>query len=248
MKQVILFSLFTFFIFSCGEDKKNEKADSLRMDSALKALTSNDTVKPANALPSTTANTDTTHTIALPPVVEGDIIFQTMGDEQSMAFGKATHSKYNNVGLVFIRPRDNLYVVMECRDSLHATPLTEWVNRGQGHHVALMRLKDSNTALNEKKTNHLKMAAKPLKGKKTDLYFSWSDDAFYCSELVWKLYKQGTGIELCTPGKMSQLDLNGALVKQQMKNKYGATIPMDEQVVTPDDLYNSPKLVKIYEH
>lgn len=91
------------------------------------------------------------------------------------------------------------------------------------------------------------MTAKTLKSKKYDPYFSWSDDAFYSSEMIWKLYKIGAQIELSTLGKVSQLDLSGALVQQQMKNKYGANIPKDEPMATPDDLYNSQKMEIVYE-
>ena len=35
-----------------------------------------------------------------------------------------------------------------------------------------------------------------MNNKDYDLYFEWSDDKIYCSELVWKIYKNGADIEL----------------------------------------------------
>jgi hypothetical protein len=34
-------------------------------------------------------------------------------------------------------------------------------------------------------------------GKNYDIYFGWSDSLIYCSELVWKVYKDAWDIELC---------------------------------------------------
>lgn len=33
-------------------------------------------------------------------------------------------------------------------------------------------------------------------GKDYDLYFEWSDSRIYCSELVWKIYKESIGLEI----------------------------------------------------
>ena len=35
-----------------------------------------------------------------------------------------------------------------------------------------------------------------LEGKHYDFWFEWSDERIYCSELVWKIYRRGLGIEL----------------------------------------------------
>lgn len=240
MKNIFIFSVLAIGFFSCTEETKTVNTDSLRTDSALKAQVKKDTL----IIPH---STDTMHAIALPPVMEGDLVFQISEDEQSVAFGNACKSKYNNIGMIFMNPKNHIYMVMEAKDSIHAMPLTEWVDRGKGDHVALLRLKMANQIFNEKKTTMLKMYAKPMRGKKYDIYYSWSDEAFYSAEMIWKLYKNGANVELCKPGKLGQLDLSGTLVKQQMKNKYGAKIPVDEEAVTPNDIFNSPKLEIIYE-
>jgi uncharacterized protein YycO len=47
------------------------------------------------------------------------------------------------------------------------------------------------------------------------LYFEWSDDRMYCSELVWKIYFEATGIAI---GSLQQLkEFN--LTKQRSKTK-----------------------------
>lgn len=241
MKNLLLLPLLAFFIYSCGNGKPAVNEDSLKADSALKA-------QMAFVPPKTDRVKDTFHMVTLPPVMEGDLLFQIDTSEQCMAFGNATHSKYNNIGMIFIRPHDKMYMVLETKDSVHVMPLTEWVNRGQGQHVVLMRLKNSNMYLTDKKTEVLKKGMKTFKGKLNDHYFRWTDDEIYCSEMVWKIYHYALKIDLSTPRKLSEFDLSGPLVKQEMKNKYGNDIPKNEQVVSPDDLMRSDKLEKIYEH
>lgn len=240
MKNLLPICLLTFIISACSSDSKPENADSLRTDSALKAQLKKDTVIVVQ-------NSDTTQKDSLPAVMEGDLVFQISEDEQSMAYGKACKSKYNNIGMIFIRPKDHTYMVLEVKDSIHAIPLTEWVERGQGKHFALLRLRMANQTFNEKKTTMLKMYAKTLRGKGYDIYYSWSDEAFYSAEMIWKLYKNGANVEICKKATLASMDLTGALVKQQMKNKYGDKIPLEEEAVTPNDIFTSPKLEIIYE-
>jgi hypothetical protein len=238
MKNLILLA-FVLFLFSCGENKKTANTDSLRTDSALRAQ--------ANIVPPAAVNTDTTQAVALPPVFEGDIVMQISDNPQHVAFGKACGSKYNHVGIIFIRPRDRMYVVMELNDSVTATALTAWKDRGQGGHIALLRLKNSNQLLNEKKTERLKKGAKGFRGVKQDYYYSWSDDALYSTELVWKMYNNALKISICEPGTLGEWDLTGLLMHGQLTKKYGTAIPKDEKVVSPDAIYRSSKLEVIYE-
>jgi hypothetical protein len=240
MKKFLFLIPVSLLIFSCGSDKPEVNIDSLRTDSALKAQGS---MKPDIQ----TRSKDTMHMVTLPPVMEGDLVFQIDTSEQCMAFGKASGSKYNNIGMIFIRPHDKLYMVLEAKDSVHVMPLTEWVDRGQGDHVALMRVKHANQFLTPRKTADLKNQMKELKGKMNDHYFSWSDDEMYSSEMVWKVYTKALNIVLSTPRKLSEYDLTGALVKQQMQNHYKGNIPQNEKVVSPDDLYKSDQLELIYE-
>ncbi len=236
MKNVILFG-FIILAISCGDNKPAVNSDSLKTDSALKAqLTKND-------IP---VSTDTVNMTALPPVFEGDIVMQNSEDPQHIAFGKACGSKYNHAGMIFIRPKDRMYMVMEANDSVTATPLTEWVDRGKDKHIVVMRLKDATQILNEKKTMQLKKGAKDFRGKSEDDFYSWTDNALYSTELVWKMYNN-LKIEICAPGKISDMNMAGTVIGEQMTKNYGADIPKNEKFISPDAIYKSPKLVIAYE-
>ena len=54
-------------------------------------------------------------------------------------------------------------------------------------------------------------------GKDYDLYFEWSNEKIYCSELVWKIYKEGAGIEIGELEELSSFDLTNEIVKRKMK-------------------------------
>ncbi len=239
MKHVALFFIAACLLSSCSEEVKPVNKDSLAEDSAFKAR--------PGMIPKTERSPDTLHMVALPPVFEGDLVFQNLGDEQLMAFGEATRSKYNNVGMIFMHPRTKVYMVVDARDSVHTTPLTEWVSAGKDQKVALLRLKNSNLLLGAKKTKALLDAAKPMKGTPYDPHYSWSNEAMYPSEFIWKIYNQGPTIDLCETGTLGELDLSGSLTAARMQGKYGDKIPKDEKVVTPDHIYKSPKLEIVFE-
>ncbi len=94
----------------------------------------------------------------------------------------------------------------------------------------------------------MKTAGEKFKGKNYDIYFEWSNDKIYCSELVWKIYKEAAGIEIGKLEKLSDFDLNSGVVKQIMKKRYGDNIPMNEKVISPAAMFNSEKLETIFKN
>jgi hypothetical protein len=227
MKYLFLLGI-PLFLISCGDNKSALNIDSLKTDSILRSqltVKSTDTAAPAK---------DTAKSEVLPDVFEGDIVMQISEDANHLAFGKACGSKYNHAGVIFIRPKDRMYIVMEANDTVTALPLREWATRGQGKHIVVMRLKNSNEVLTDKKTAALKKGAKDFRGKKEDVAYSWDDSAFYSTELAWKVYQKALGIEICEPGKLGDI-------------KYGGAAQAEEKFISPDAIYKSPKLMIVYE-
>ena len=89
------------------------------------------------------------------------------------------------------------------------------------------------------------MVAAKMIGKDYDLYFEWSNDRIYCSELVWKIYKQGAGLEIGQLQKLKDFDLEQPAVKQKLKERYGKNIPADEKVISPSALFDSKLLYTV---
>ena len=166
---------------------------------------------------------------------DGDIIFQTTSGLTGKAIQLATHSQYNHCGVLFFE--NNEWVVYEAIQPVKKTSLTEFNARGKG---TVKRL--ANQALTKDDIVKLKTAFKTYENKNYDEAFNWSDDRIYCSELVFKLYKNALQIELCKPRKLSDFDLSNSLVKEKLNEKYGNKIPLNEPMVSPEDIYRSALL------
>ncbi|MDR3178161.1 MAG: hypothetical protein LBT96_04175, partial [Campylobacteraceae bacterium] len=127
-------------------------------------------------------------------VQEGDIIFQTSLSSQSRAIQLATKSKYSHMGLI-LKEQGRFYV-FEAVKNVKKTPLEEWIKRGEGGKYVIKRLKNADTFLDAKTLSKIKGEAEKFSGKEYDLTFEWSDEKMYCSELVWKIYKQSVDLEV----------------------------------------------------
>lgn len=177
---------------------------------------------------------------------DGDIIFQTSQSSQSAAIQLATHSKYSHMGMIFFR--DGKPYVFEAIRTVQYTPLNQWIDRGKNGQYIIKRLRNADSLITPQSIEKLKAVASTFKGKAYDLTFEWSDDSIYCSELVWKIYERGIGIQIGPLKKLRDFDLSHAAVKNKMKERYGNKIPMDETVVSPGDMFSSELLQIVTEN
>ncbi len=136
---------------------------------------------------------------------DGDIIFQTSTSAQSKAIQLATKSIYTHMGIIYTYNK-KLYVY-EAFDFVKLTPLKNWIARGKNNHYVVKRLKNSGDILTSKVIEKMKIVGKKFNRKNYDIYFEWSDNKIYCSELVWKIYKEATGIEIASLQNLSEFDL-----------------------------------------
>jgi hypothetical protein len=181
---------------------------------------------------------DASSSWAAPALRDGDIIFHTSRSAQSAAIQRATHSPYSHVGIVFLR--DGKPFVFEAIATVRYTPLDAWIARGDGGRYVVRRLK---TALTPAQTAKLRASARQFEGKPYDLYFEWSDERIYCSELVWKMYEQALGVKLGALQKLREFDLTDPVVKARMRERYGANVPLGEPVISPGAQFDSPLLI-----
>ena len=119
------------------------------------------------------------------------------------------------------------------------TPLEAWITHGKENHFVVTRLKNASPILTSETLNKMRNYAKGLNNKDYDLYFEWSDDKIYCSELVWKIYKNGAGIEICPLQKLKDFNLKDTRVQSILAERYGNKIPLEENVVAPSNLEQS---------
>ncbi len=167
-------------------------------------------------------------------------MFQTSRSAQSQAVQLATHSPYSHMGLVLFR--DGKPFVFEAIARVQFTPFVEWIHRGEEGRYVVKRLRDPELLGDPAKLSALKRAALAFAGRPYDPYFEWSDDRIYCSELVWKAYDRGIGVQLGPLARLSTFDLSNLLVKTKLAERYGDKVPLDERVISPAAVFASPLL------
>jgi Permuted papain-like amidase enzyme, YaeF/YiiX, C92 family len=178
-----------------------------------------------------------------PQLHNGDLIFHTSQSTQSQAIQLATHSPYSHCGIVY--RQGGKWQVFEAVQPVKLTPLADWVARGQGQHVVVKRLRDAATALTPDALARLQAAGRPLLGRPYDLAFGWNDERIYCSELIWKVYDRGLHRRLGTLQHLRDFDLSNSAVQAKLRERYGPTLPLNEPVISPVSIFNSPELALV---
>lgn len=156
---------------------------------------------------------------------EGDIVFQTSKSPQSKYIIMATKSQWSHCGII-IEKADGLYV-LEAITTVSLTPYQQWVERGRGKRVRVKRYTEG----------PVKIKYSKYLGKQYDKAFKFGNSKWYCSELVYDIYKRQLGVELCEPRPVSDYAISGL---DKILTKQG--IDKNQLVVAPSDLYDSKLL------
>jgi cell wall-associated NlpC family hydrolase len=174
---------------------------------------------------------------------DGDIIFQNSRSPQSQLLKQVTRSRYNHMGIILYR--HGFPQVLEAADKVKFTPLNEWIDRGVDGKIVVKRLRKADTLLNSDTLGKMRRLAEELLDRPYDSWFGWSDNRFYCSELVWKIYKKALNIELGKMQKLKEFNLSSPEVKEILSEYYGNKIPVEEKAISPAAIFASKALVAI---
>ena len=104
----------------------------------------------------------------------------------------------------------------------------------------MRRIEGARGLLTPEALQAMKFSADALLGRPYDWVFNWSDSALYCSELVWKVYERGAKLELTPLRQLGEYDLSSPEVKAILEQRYGREVPLEEPVVAPGDIAQSP--------
>lgn len=171
---------------------------------------------------------------------EGDILFQETGSEQGKAIKLATKSRYTHAGIAF--SYNGQMMILEAVGPVKKTSIQDFIKRGKNGHYVVKRLKNRETQLTKEKISELKKNGEKYLGLPYDIYFGWKDDRIYCTELIWKMYKEVLGIELGRLGKLKDFDLSSLSVRYLMFKRYGLNVPYNESVIAPSTMFDSKEL------
>ena len=61
-----------------------------------------------------------------------------------------------------------------------------------------------------------------------------SDERIYCSELVWNIFDRALGISVGKLESLGDFDLSSPAVKEKVKERWGESVPLDEDVIPPE--------------
>jgi hypothetical protein len=176
-------------------------------------------------------------------VEDGDIVLHRSMSSQSAAVRAATGSAYTHVGLVF--HRDGGEFVLGAVQPVRWTPLAAWVSRGEGGAVVVLRLVDG-ARLASGGADRLKAEAERYLGRAYDGLFAWSDDRIYCSELVFKAYRDALGVEVGHIQPMGSFDLTSPAVRELIHARAAGRVDLNEPVVAPSSLLGDADLRVVF--
>jgi len=174
---------------------------------------------------------------------DGDIVFQSTSSAQCEAVQLATNSPYSHCGIVF--KRRGYWQVLEAVQPVRYQSFDSWVKQGVDGHYVVKRLKNADSLLTVDVIKKMQKEGSKMLGKNYDLTFEWSDREIYCSELIWKIYKRALGVEVGALKTLGDFDLTSDIVKQIIKERYGNSIPLQETVISPADIFESDLLILV---
>ena len=162
---------------------------------------------------------------------EGDVIFHTSQSSQSPLIQIGTRSHITHCGIVVIK--DGKPFVLETLKTLVLTPLDKFIARG----------KDGKYWLKRSDMENIKIEYAHYLGKPYDLAFSFDNDIYYCSELVYDIYKKQLGIELCELKRVGDYLILGTDKLDKIKSTMQRRgITKEQYAVAPVDVFESEYL------
>jgi hypothetical protein len=189
-----------------------------------------------------------------PPLRNGDLIFQTSTSAQSAAIRAATAHPFTHMGIIRIEG-DDVFVI-EAAAEVEETLLADWVNRGDSGQVAIYR----DPGLSDEEATQILSAAAEYYGRPYDLFFSFDNEAIYCSELPFLAYREA-GITIGRVQTLSELNFDNPLVRKLIEARWERheacsaekldfegcfALVLDQKMVTPASIAEDARFQRIF--
>ena len=173
---------------------------------------------------------------------DGDVIFQSLPYGPVVwAIEGVTKSPYSHCGIV--GQKDGQWVVYEAIGKVRITSLKEFLFRGRDGGFVAYRLR-------EKYREHVpKMLAccENYLGRPYDYRYQLDDESIYCSELIYKSFRDATnGQQLGELRKFG--DMNWGPYETLIRQIEGGDVPINREMITPRDLARAKQLEPVFSH
>lgn len=190
----------------------------------------------------------------MPTLQDGDIIFQTTIDSQTLPIAVATVSLYTHTGI--IKKTTDGYSVYQAARKVVETPLSEWIGQGSLKRFAVYRHKQ----LSDRQKQVILSTAQAVLGTSYDIYFSFDNKTIYCSELPWLAYRRA-GIALGTVQKVADLKIYNEAVKSLIQERWNGhpkcargnltftqcyDLLLQAELITPVSISEDPNVEEVF--
>ena len=170
----------------------------------------------------------------------GDIVFQplTRLSDLVRTIEGVTHSPYSHCGVVV--KRDGQWYVIEALGEVRLTPLARWVRQGRLSRFAVYRLDEEHRESIPAFVQELEKYV----GLPYDTRFRMDDASIYCSELVYKGFRDATDEEL---GQLVPLrDLDWEPYAHTIEKYEGGPAALERMIITPRHLSEASQLERVF--
>jgi hypothetical protein len=181
---------------------------------------------------------------AMPPQADyqpraGDIIFQSLnGSELGAVIESATKSPFSHCGIV--TKQCDAWMVLEAIGPVQEIPLAYWILRGKNMKYDVFRLDDRY----QSKIPNIIEHARAYLGRPYDIQYEFDDAKIYCSELIFKAFKQATTEDLGKVVELGTLDWKDH--EDFIRRITGGDLPLNRLMITPADLAKAKQLHHVY--
>jgi hypothetical protein len=169
---------------------------------------------------------------------EGDFIFQNIHGKLFSVIEDVTGSPITHCGII-VKKKGEWYV-LEAIGPVMFTSLNEWIHRGIGSEITIVRLKDKY----QNQIPRIIKASYNYLDRPYDIQYEWDDEKIYCSELIYKAVRDATGMELVEFRRLG--DMKWEPHEAFIRMIAGGILPLDRKMIAPGDLVMSEKVEIVY--
>ena len=139
--------------------------------------------------------------------------------------------------------RDGQWFVYEAYRGVSTTPLKTFLFRGRGGGFAVYRLLDGH----RHRIPQMLVCCETYLGRPYDIRYRLDDEKIYCSELIYKAYRDATDGERL--GDLIRFgDMNWQPYEFLIKQVEGGEVPVDREMITPVELARAWQLEPVLSH
>lgn len=162
-------------------------------------------------------------------LAEGDLIFIQSQTEQAAAIAESTGSTWTHVGVIVKKAGE--WYVAEAVGPLQVNSLRSFIARSKSKAYKVMRFKYFSQKMVPQLYVNLYKYNQPY-----DIFFEFSDERIYCSELTYKVMQAVTGHPIGQLQKVGELKLDGPYTKRLIEERLtaiGKELNLEEPIITP---------------